>query len=46
MTAASVLIVWLVLIPYCAFSVLDEALGEGRLARMFLVAQGPVEPHS
>lgn len=44
-TAAGILIVWLVLIPYCAFSVLDEALGEGRLARMFLVAQRPVEPH-
>jgi hypothetical protein len=25
----------LVLIPYCAFRVLDVALGEGRLARMF-----------
>jgi hypothetical protein len=42
-TAAGILIVWLVLIPYCAFSVLDEALGEGRLARMFLVAREPLE---
>jgi hypothetical protein len=27
----------LVLIPYCAIGVLSEALGEGRLARMFFV---------
>jgi hypothetical protein len=45
-TAAGILIVWLVLIPYCAFSVLDEALGDGRLARMFLVAREPAEPRS
>jgi hypothetical protein len=42
-TAAGILIIWLALIPYCAFSVLDEALGEGRLAKMFLVAREPLE---
>ena len=26
----------LALLPYCAFRVLGEALGEGRLVRMFL----------
>jgi hypothetical protein len=30
-----------VLIPYCAIGVLSEALGEGRLARMFFVDRGP-----
>lgn len=34
---ASILIVFLVLIPYCAIEVLNTALGDGRLARMFLV---------
>ena len=30
-----ILIMLLVLIPYCAFYTLDEALGQGRLAQMF-----------
>jgi hypothetical protein len=30
----------LVLIPYIAWGVLDEALGEGKLARMFFVKGG------
>jgi hypothetical protein len=34
--------VLLVLIPYCAISVLSEALGEGRLVRMFFVDRGLV----
>ena len=38
-TLAGILIVMLVLFPYFAFRVLDAALGEGRLARMFLVAR-------
>jgi len=42
-TLASFLIMLLVLIPYFAFRVLDEVLGEGRLARMFFVAREPVE---
>jgi hypothetical protein len=33
----------LVLLPYCAFRVLEEALGEGRLARMFFVEREPME---
>lgn len=36
-TFAGYLIMLLVLIPYSAFLVLGEALGEGRLARMFFV---------
>lgn len=36
-TMAGILILLLVLIPYCAIGVLSEALGEGRLARMFFV---------
>jgi hypothetical protein len=39
---ASILIMLLVLIPYFAFRVLDEALGEGRLVRMFFVAREPM----
>jgi hypothetical protein len=39
---AGILIVLLVLIPYFAFHVLDEALGEGRLARMFFVERRPM----
>jgi hypothetical protein len=39
---AGILIVLLVLIPYFAFHVLDEALGEGRLARMFFVEWRPM----
>jgi hypothetical protein len=38
-TIAGYVIMLLVLIPYCAFRVLDVALGEGRLARMFFVAR-------
>ena len=41
-TLAGILIMLLVLIPYFAFHVLDEALGEGRLARMFFVEWRPV----
>jgi len=36
-TLAGYLIMLLVLIPYFAFRVLGEALGEGRLTRMFFV---------
>jgi hypothetical protein len=36
-TLAGYLIMLLVLLPYCAFRVLEEALGEGTLTRMFLV---------
>jgi len=36
-TIAGFLIMLLVLIPFFAFRVLDEALGEGRLTRMFFV---------
>jgi hypothetical protein len=36
-TLAGYLITLLVLIPFFAFRVLDEALGEGRLARIFFV---------
>jgi hypothetical protein len=41
---AGIVILFLVLLPYCAFRVLDEALGEGRLARMFFVEWKPVKP--
>jgi hypothetical protein len=36
-TIAGLVIVLLVLIPFFAFRVLGEALGEGRLPRMFFV---------
>jgi hypothetical protein len=36
-TIAGIFIMLLVLIPYCAIGALSEALGEGRLARMFFV---------
>jgi hypothetical protein len=39
---AGIVIMLLVLIPYFAFHVLDEALGEGRLARMFFVEREKV----
>jgi hypothetical protein len=39
-TLAGYIIMLLVLIPYIAWGVLDEALGEGRLARMFFVDRG------
>jgi hypothetical protein len=42
-TSASILILLLVLIPWFAFRVLSEALGEGRLTRMFFVAREPLE---
>jgi hypothetical protein len=42
-TLAGYLIMLLVLLPYCAFRVLGEALGEGRLAQMFLVGRQPME---
>lgn len=40
-TLAGYLIMLLVLIPYFAFRVLADALGEGRLARMFFVEREP-----
>jgi magnesium-transporting ATPase (P-type) len=40
-TLASFVIMLLVLIPYSAFLVLSEVLGEGRLARMFFVEREP-----
>ena len=42
-TLAGYLIMLVVLIPYSAFRVLDEVLGEGRLARMFFVEREPME---
>jgi hypothetical protein len=42
-TLADVLIMLLVLVPYFAFRVLGEALGQGRLTRMFFVAREPME---
>jgi hypothetical protein len=36
-TLAGYVIMLLVLLPYCAFRALEEVLGEGTLARMFLV---------
>ena len=41
-TLAGYLIMLLVLVPYFAFRVLGEALGEGRLARMFFVEREPM----
>jgi hypothetical protein len=38
---AGYIIMLLVLIPYSAIRVLGEALGEGRLARMFFVERDP-----
>jgi hypothetical protein len=43
-TLAGFLILLLVLIPFFAFRVLGEALGEGRLERMFFVEREPVKP--
>jgi hypothetical protein len=40
-TLAGILIMLLVLFPYFALRVLNEALGEGRLARMFFGARVP-----
>ena len=42
-TLAGYLIMLLVLIPYFAFRVLGEALGEGRLTRMFFYEREPME---
>jgi len=41
-TLAGFVIMLLLLIPYCAFRVLDEALGAGRLARMFFAEREPM----
>jgi hypothetical protein len=41
-TLAGYLIMLLVLIPYFAFRILGEALGEGRLTRMFFVEREPM----
>ena len=43
-TLAGYLIMLLVLIPYFAFRVLGEALGEGRLTRMFFVERELMAP--
>lgn len=42
-TIAGFIIMLLVLIPYSAFMVLSEALGEGRLARIFFVERQPIK---
>ena len=42
-TIAGFVIMLLVLIPYSAFVVLGQALGEGRLERMFFVEREPIE---
>ena len=41
-TIAGFVVMLLVLIPYCAFRILDVALGEGRLTRMFFVRREPL----
>jgi hypothetical protein len=41
-TLAGYLIMLLVLVPYFAFHVLDEALGEGRLTKMFFYEREPI----
>jgi hypothetical protein len=43
-TLAGYLIMLLVLIPYFAFRVLDDALGKGRLVRMFFIEREPMKP--
>jgi hypothetical protein len=43
-TLAGYLIMLLVLIPYFAFQVLDDALGKGRLVRMFFIEREPMTP--
>jgi len=45
-TLAGIVILLLVLTPYFAIRVLSEALGEGRLARMFFVARESVSSRS
>jgi hypothetical protein len=42
-TIAGFLIMLLVLIPFFAFRILSDALGEGRLARMFFVEREPMQ---
>jgi hypothetical protein len=42
-TLAGYLIMLMVLLPYCAFRALEEALGEGRVTRMFFVGLEPLE---
>ena len=42
-TIAGFVIMLLVLIPYSAFVVLGQVLGEGRLERMFFVSREPME---
>ena len=42
-TLAGIFIVLLVLVPYFAFRVLGEVLGEGRLTRMFFFEREPTE---
>ena len=42
-TLAGYLIMLLVLIPYFAFGLLGEVLGEGRLTRMFFYERSPIE---
>src|ERR1700712_5010431 len=42
-TIAGILIMLLVLIPYFAFRVLNEALSEGQLTRMFFVKREPMK---
>jgi hypothetical protein len=42
-TIAGIVIMLLVLIPYFAFRVLGDVLGEGRLVRMFFVAREPIK---
>ncbi len=43
-TLATYVIMLLILIPYCAFRVLSEELGNGRLERMFFVERRPIGP--
>ena len=43
-TIAGFAIMLLVLIPYFAFRVLDEALGESMLAQMFFIEHQPIKP--
>lgn len=45
-TVVGILIVLLVLVPYFAFRVLGEEIGEDRLVRMFFVERKPTEPLS
>jgi hypothetical protein len=42
-TLASYVIMLLILVPYCAFRVLSDELGESRLERMFFVRRRPID---